>query len=132
MINRDAHIFVAVDTGDTSDIDIAKMTDVVNDIHAGDIETSTTLAIRPELVQMDKAVDATLSFGSAFLDFDNDRSVNWYVRTDRISESGVMGNPTIATAERGKQMWEVMIRNLVKFVESVKEKSLDDLYQKCY
>ena len=132
MINRDAHIFVCVDTGETSDIDISKMTDAANDIHAGDIETSTTLAVRPEMVQMDKAVDATLAFGSDFLNFDNDRSVNWYVRTNKISESGVMGDATKATAEKGHKMWEVMIRNLVRFVESVKAKSLDELYQKRY
>lgn len=132
MINRDAKIFVCVDTGETSDVDIAELTDTPNDIHAGDIETSTTLAIRPDMVQMDKAKDATLAFGSAFLDFDNSRSVNWYVRTNRISESGVMGDPTQATAEKGKKMWAVMIKNLVKFIDSIKEKSLDDLYQKRY
>jgi creatinine amidohydrolase len=132
MINRDAKIFVCVDTGETSDIDIYKLIDTPNDIHAGDIETSTTLAIRPGMVQMDKAVDATLSFGSDFLDFDNDRSVNWYVRTSKISENGVMGDPTKATAEKGQKIWDVMIKNLVKFIDSVKEKSLEDLYQKRY
>jgi creatinine amidohydrolase len=132
MINRDARIFVCVDTGETSDVDIATMIETANDIHAGDIETSTTLAVRPDLVQMDKAVDASLEFGSDFLNFDNERGVNWYVRTNKLSESGVMGDATQATAEKGKRMWKVMIHNLVKFVESVKEKSLDDLYQKRY
>jgi creatinine amidohydrolase len=132
MINRDAKIFVCVDTGETSDVDISKLTDTANDIHAGDIETSTTLAIRPEMVQMDKAVDATLDFGSDFLNFDNVRSVNWYVRTSKISETGVMGDATQATAEKGREMWAVMIKNLVNFVESVKSKSLEDLYQKRY
>lgn len=132
MINRDARIFVCVDTGETSDIDIAELTQTSNDIHAGDIETSTTLAIRPDMVQMDKAVDATLSFGSDFLNFDNERSINWYVRTNKISETGVMGDATKATAEKGEKMWNIMIRNLVRFVESVKGKSLDELYQKRY
>lgn len=132
MINRDARIFVCVDTGETSDIDIAAYTETSNDIHAGDIETSTTLSVRPHLVQMDKAVDASLEFGSDFLDFDNERSVNWYVRTDKLSQSGVMGDATKATAEKGDQIWKVMIHNLVKFVDSIKEKSLDELYQKRY
>lgn len=132
MINRDAKIFVCVDSGETSDVDIYRLTQASNDIHAGDIETSTTLAIRPELVQMDKAVNETLAFGSDYLDFDNDRGVNWYVRTSKISESGVMGDATKATPEKGQEIWDVMVKNLVSFVNSIKSKSLEDLYQKKY
>jgi len=132
MINRDAKIFVCVDTGETSDIDINRLNSTPNDIHAGEIETSTTLAVRPEMVQMDKAVNETMKFGSSFLDFDNDRSVSWYVRTNKISESGVMGDATKATAAKGDKMWEVMIAQLVKFIETVKSSKLEDLYQKKY
>lgn len=132
MINRDAKIFVCVDTGETSDIDVGNMIETPNDAHAGEIETSTSLALRPELVQMDKAVDATLSFGSNFLDFDDKRGVSWYVRTHKLSESGVMGNATKASAEKGKKLWQVMIKNMVEFVESIKNTPLEDLYQKRY
>jgi len=132
MINRDAKIFVCVDTGDTSDADIAKLAETPNDILAGEIETSTTLALRPEKVYMDKAVNQTLEFGSHFLDFDDDRSVSWYVRTSKISESGVMGDATIATAEKGKAMWEIMIKQLVKFTNFIKSTPLDELYQRSY
>lgn len=132
MINRDAGIFVCVDTGETSDVDLLRLTETPNDAHAGEIETSTSLALRPDMVQMDKAIDATLGFGSNFLDFDDDRSVSWYVRTSKISESGVMGDATKATAEKGREMWEVMIANMVRFVESIKNTPLEDLYQKRY
>lgn len=132
MINRDAHIFVCVDTGETSDIDLYDLIETPNDIHAGEIETSTSLAIRPDLVQMDKARDNTLSFGSKYLDYDSDRGVSWYVRTSKISESGVLGDPTKATAEKGAKMWELMIQHLVKFVESVKNTPLEELYQPRY
>jgi creatinine amidohydrolase len=129
MINRDARIFVCVDTGDTSDADIVKLATTPNDIHAGEVETSTTLALRPDAVQMDKAVNETMDFGSNFLNFDDDRSVSWYVRTSKISESGVMGDATLATAEKGRAMWEVMIRQLVKFVDFVKSTPLEEMYQ---
>lgn len=132
MINRDAKIFVCVDTGETSDVDLQNLIDTPNDAHAGEIETSTSLALRPEMVQMDKAENETLSFGSSFLDFDDERSVSWYVRTSKISESGIMGDATKATAEKGEKMWEVMIRNMVRFVESIKNTPLEDLYQKRY
>jgi len=132
MINRDAEIFVCVETGETSDIDINDLIDTPNDIHAGEIETSTALAIRPELVQMDKAVNETLRFGSKYLNYTSDRGVAWYVRTKKISKSGIMGDPTKASELKGKKIWEIMIAHLVKFVEEIKRSKLEDLYQKKY
>lgn len=132
MITRDTNIFVCVDTGETSDSVLFKLIDTPNDIHAGELETSTTMAIRPDMVQMDKAVDATLKFGSSYLDFDNDLSVSWYVHTHKISESGVMGDATKGTAEKGEKIWELMIHHMVRFVESIKNTPLKDLYQKRY
>ncbi|WP_222984971.1 creatininase family protein [Flagellimonas meishanensis] len=132
MINRDAKIFVCVDTGETSDVDLYKLTETPNDIHAGEIETSTSLAIRPDMVQMDKAVNETMKFGSKFLDYDYERGVSWYVDTLRISKSGVMGDATKATVEKGEQMWNLMVKNMARFVESIKNTPLEDLYQKRY
>jgi creatinine amidohydrolase/Fe(II)-dependent formamide hydrolase-like protein len=132
MINRDANIFVCVETGETSDEDLYKIIKTPNDIHAGEIETSTALAVRPHLVKMDKAKDSTLSFGSVYLDFSSSRGVSWYVRTKKITETGVMGNPTLASAKKGKKMWKIMIAHLVKFVEEIKSSDLEDLYQKRY
>jgi creatinine amidohydrolase len=130
MINRDAHIFVCVESGESSDPDLAKLIKTPNDIHAGEIETSMTLAIRPEYVRMEKAVDNTLTFGSNYMDFSSKRGVPWYVRTKKISRTGIMGNPTKATAAKGTQMWEIMITHLVRFVEEVKTSKLEDLYNK--
>lgn len=132
MINRDAKIFVCVDTGETSDVDVSQLISTPNDAHAGEIETSTTLALRPEMVYMDKAVNETLKFGSTYLDFDDRRSVAWYVRTSKISESGIMGDATKATPEKGKKIWDIMISQMVQFIETIKEAKLEDLYQKRY
>ncbi len=132
MINRDAHIFVCVDTGETSDIDIYGMVNTHNDIHAGEIETSTTLAVRPELVNMSKAINETVNFNNKYLDYSSDRGVNWYVRTHKISESGIIGNPLLATREKGEKIWELMIDHLTRFVEEIKSSDLNDLYQMRY
>ena len=132
MINRDAQIFVCVDTGETSDADIGRITQTPNDIHAGEVETSTALAIRPQLVHMDRAVDSTLKFSSRYLDFSTEHSVPWYVHTQKISETGVMGNPTLASAEKGARIWEIMIGHLVALVEELKGMTLEEVYQKRY
>ncbi len=131
-INRDAHIFVCVDSGETSDVDIYAMIDTPNDVHAGEIETSTSLATRPELVKMDKLKPFVPEFSSRYLDFTSKRGITWYAFTNKISASGVMGDPTKATAEKGKKMWDVMTRNLVEFVEELKQLTLDEIYQKRY
>ncbi|MCG6923799.1 MAG: creatininase family protein [Acidobacteria bacterium] len=131
-INREAHIFTCVDTGETSDLDVSEICDVKNDAHAGDIETSTSLAVRPELVRMDRAVKFVPEFSSSYLDFTSRRAVGWYARTARISPSGVLGDPTRATREKGERIWEVSVRRLVELVESLKRLSLDEIYQKRY
>ena len=129
-INRDAHIFTCVDSGETSDTDIEALAETDNDVHAGEIETSTSMAVRPELVQFDKALRSVPRFSSRYLDFSSKRSVEWYARTAKLSTSGVMGDATKATREKGVKMWEVMIRNLVEFVEQIKGMSLREIHQR--
>lgn len=132
MINRDAGIFVCVDTGETSDADLDQLHTTPNDIHAGEVETSTTLAIRPELVRMDLAKNTTLNFSNRYLNFSSKNHVPWYVHTEKISADGTMGDPTKATAAKGKKMWEIMIGHLVAFVESMKGMELEEMYQRRY
>jgi creatinine amidohydrolase/Fe(II)-dependent formamide hydrolase-like protein len=132
MINRDARIFVAVDSGETSDVDIYNMIETPNDVHAGEFETSTALAIRPELVKESMTRKSVPEFSSRYLNFTSKRGVSWYVYTKRISETGVLGDPTKADAEKGKKMWKIMIAHLVSFIEDLKIISLDELYQKRY
>ena len=130
MINRDARIFTCVDTGETSDADIAALIETPNDVHAGEFETSTALATRPDMVRMDKARKYVPRFSSKYLEFSSKRSVDWYTRTARLSKSGVMGDPTKASREKGERMWDIMIRNLVELVEHIKDMSLDEIYQR--
>jgi creatinine amidohydrolase/Fe(II)-dependent formamide hydrolase-like protein len=56
--------------------------------------------------------------------------VEWYARTAKLSASGVMGDPTKASREKGERMWEVMVRNLKEFVEELKGMSLSEIHQR--
>jgi creatinine amidohydrolase/Fe(II)-dependent formamide hydrolase-like protein len=132
MINRDAYIFTCVETGETSDADVHEMIGTPNDVHAGEIETSTTLAVRPELVKMGKAPRMIPRFSSRYLNFSSRRSVGWYAHTKKISRTGVMGDATRASAEKGERMWEVMTLRLVELIEDLKNLSLDEIYQRRY
>ncbi|MGD8292366.1 MAG: creatininase family protein [Desulfobacterales bacterium] len=132
MINRDSHIFVCVDTGETSDVDIYALVETPNDVHAGEIETSTALAVRPHLVKMDQAYREVPEFSSRYLDFTSKRGVLWYAYTRKISNSGVMGDPTKASAEKGKKIWEMMITHLVALVEDLKSMTLEEIHSRRY
>ena len=132
LINRDAHVFTCVDTGESSDADIAQMIETPNDVHAGEAETSTSLAIRPNLVRMSEARTFVPNFSSRFLNFSSKRSVGWYAHTRRLSPEGVLGDPSKATPEKGRKMWERMIQNLVELVEDLKSMTLSEIYQKRY
>ncbi|MFC1857114.1 creatininase family protein [Thermodesulfobacteriota bacterium] len=130
MINRDARIFVCVDSGETSDVDITTLAETPNDVHAGEIETSTCLAVRPHLVKMEAAVPAIPEFSSRYLNFTSKRSVTWYGYTRRISATGVMGDPTKASAQKGSKIWEIMIAHLVALVEDLKRLTLDEIHHR--
>ena len=132
MINRDAGIFTCVDTGETSDTDVDGMATTHNDVHAGEIETSTTLALRPEVVRTEEIAPAVPRFSSHYLDFSSKRGVGWYGHTLKISPTGVMGDPTRASAEKGRRMWDIIVANLVEMIEDIKELSLEDIHQRRY
>lgn len=86
--------------------------------HAGEYETAMMLHLRPDLVHMDRAVR---EMGQLKLDYFNwdypEPSVlSWQDWWSRMSESGVCGDPTVATAEFGKALFEQTVENFVRFV----------------
>ncbi|MCB9743481.1 MAG: creatininase family protein [Alphaproteobacteria bacterium] len=130
LINRDARIFTMVDSGESSDAEIGAILETGGDAHAGEYETSTALATRPHLVFSEHATTENPSFGSRYLDFDGDAAVGWYVRTAKISETGTLGDPTLASAEKGRRIWEITIRNMVELVEHLKCTPLEQLHRR--
>jgi creatinine amidohydrolase/Fe(II)-dependent formamide hydrolase-like protein len=129
MINRDTGIFVCVDSGETSDVDIAQLVTTENDVHAGEIETSTALAVRPEKVRMELAQSSIPTFSSQYLNFSSKRGISWFGSTRMISPSGVMGDPTRADAAKGERIWQIMVAHLVAFIEDLKDLTVSEIHQ---
>ncbi len=98
------------------EFDKVRETDVV--AHADEFETSLYLHVAPERVRMDLAVadddvrgkyvtsDSTYDFPVRFSDY-------W----SRWTSTGVHGDPTKATAEKGKLIFETTVAALVEFVD---------------
>ncbi|MEM3737621.1 MAG: creatininase family protein [Candidatus Bathyarchaeia archaeon] len=75
-------------------------------IHANEAETACVLAVRPDLVEMDKAVN------------EGDHLTFFEYRSDRYTKSGVIGvAATKATAKFGEEILEEAATELAKLVE---------------
>jgi creatinine amidohydrolase len=86
--------------------------------HAGEYETAMMLYLRPDLVQMDKAVREMGQLKRRFFNWDHPEpsALSWQDWWSRMSESGICGDPTVATAEFGQALFETTVRNLVQFI----------------
>ncbi|MBN1180604.1 MAG: creatininase family protein [Anaerolineae bacterium] len=86
--------------------------------HAGEYETAMMLHLRPDLVQMDKAVREEGQLTLPYFNWDHAAPsvLSWQDWWSRMSESGVCGDPTVATAEFGRALFETTVENMVRFV----------------
>ncbi len=82
-------------------------------IHADEIETSLLLALAPDCVNMDKAMSEYPGFPEGF----DARALPW----DTVSKSGVFGDPTKASAEKGRLLLEAVEARAVRLIESFKK-----------
>jgi creatinine amidohydrolase len=86
--------------------------------HAGEYETALMLHLRPDLVQMERAVREMGQLKLSYFNWDHPEPsvLSWQDWWSRMSESGVCGDPTVATAEFGRALFETTVENLVRFV----------------
>jgi creatinine amidohydrolase len=86
--------------------------------HAGEYETALMLHLRPDLVQMDKAVREMGQIKLAYFSWDHPEPsvLSWQDWWSRMSESGVCGDPTVATAAFGRALFGTTVDNFVRFV----------------
>jgi creatinine amidohydrolase len=88
--------------------------------HADEFETSLYLHLAPERVRMDKAV-AGNDVAGKYMSSD---STSPHVRLNdfwgRWTKVGVHGDPTAATAEKGKIIWEAVVSRLMEVVDELR------------
>ena len=82
--------------------------------HAGEMETSLMLAIRPDLVQTDK-----LRKDGRVPESTHAGSVSRFKMLHEVSECGVFGDATFGTAEKGERMLQVVVDCLVEVVSDI-------------
>lgn len=94
--------------------------------HAGEFETSLYLALRPDLVQMDKAADERSPLPPSFqtdllLGKPKEGSVaSLMPYWSTMSETGTRGDATKATAEKGEKFLQAGIEGLIELIREFK------------
>lgn len=88
-------------------------------IHAGDAETSVMLSLLPDKVNMDKAI-AEYPQGlpeSSLLSIEGALPFAWL--TSDLSKSGVLGDPTVATKEKGDRLLDSLAKGWIQVITDI-------------
>lgn len=87
--------------------------------HAGEFEAAMMLHVRPELVRMKSAVSVYPDTGSSYLTTDllGDSAVRTYHDVIDLSQTGTLGDPSLATPEAGSRFFAAVVGELASFVE---------------
>lgn len=93
--------------------------------HAAAEETSVNLALYPQIVSMNRAVDEEPHKHAVKAE-----GVSLPLGTVDETSSGVFGKSSTASAERGKIVFEAVVGELVKHVSVLKKAKIEDLVQK--
>ncbi len=100
--------------------DTRKLLDNPKGNHAGEKDTSIMMYLCPDMVQMDKAVVEYQSeidyefVGKGFM-------THYVTRRYKSTTHGVNGNPTKATAEKGKAILDSMVDDIVFFIDNFRQ-----------
>lgn len=98
-------------------------------IHGGDVETSLMLHFRPDLVEMDKAQNfvSNVSLAEkefAFLRQTGTHAFAWLAGD--LNHNGVVGNASIATAEKGRATAEYQADGFIALLKDIRKARLAD------
>jgi len=102
-------------------------------IHAGDIETSMTLALAPHLVDMAQAQNFASTSEDRFMAFPilgNGKSAKLAWQTQDYNPAGAVGNAAAATADKGRAVLDAAGRALAQLLCEVHQLPLSTLVDK--
>ncbi len=97
-------------------------------IHGGEIETSVMLALRPDLVDMDKAADfsslqQSLIDRNKYLRAYGPHAFGW--KMSDLNAQGVTGNAAAATPQKGRSLLDQAVNGLLQLIEEISTFDID-------
>lgn len=89
--------------------------------HACEMETSVMMYLYPHLVRENMIRNDGQQPDSKYMQFDmlHGSPVNTQYNFEELSDTGVFGDPTLASAEKGKRFFEATVQGIVEFVKDV-------------
>lgn len=93
--------------------------EALHGMHAGDGETSTILELAPDLVRMDRRVGEVPDVPEGFALPTMPQGVLFAWVTSDFSESGVVGDPSAASPEKGKRIVETAVQRLAEALTAI-------------
>ena len=119
-IKADTNAFVAIDSISLIPDFIEKSIETPYDAHAGEFETSTSLANREKFVVKERIQKPKIKFpNSKYTQIGLKSSgpkVLWNLRTKEVSDIGVIGDPTKASKKKGEAAWKLEIERFTDFL----------------
>lgn len=94
--------------------------------HAEEVEASQMLVARPELVHLEKSKANLPEINSKFIHLnyrENDGEILFRMspnRWDRVAHDGHIGDPTIATRQKGEIIMNACVDNICTFIKQIK------------
>ena len=94
--------------------------------HACTLETSFMMALKPKLVHMEKASKEkphkfAEESGYKYLKLTGSRGIEFSWLIDDVSDSGVIGDPTKATAELGQEVLESIVEKICEVLREIRK-----------
>lgn len=96
--------------------------------HGGEFETSLMLHIRPELAEFEDAPAEYLDepYDQALEDMMAGGPLTVYRSFEESSDSGAIGDPTLASAEKGKEIFDQLGDELTALLTAIHERNADE------
>ena len=82
--------------------------------HGGEGETSIVMAVRPDLVDLSKAVSQV---PEKVIKINEKAGIIWDIK--EVTDTGATGDPTKASAEKGKQMLDILVDLVAGAIEDM-------------
>jgi len=122
-IKAETEAFVAIDTVSLIPDFIEQFIETPYDAHAGEFETSTSLANRKNAVVKERIAKPQITLPkSKYTKIglkEAGPKVSWAFRTKEISSTGVIGDPTKASKEKGEKAWKLAIERLAELLKEL-------------
>jgi len=118
-LKKETGMLVVTDSFESFSPEAQELVESDNDVHAGEFETSLVLASREDMVDERMIPEKEYDFPDPKMEFDHEPVFNYTWNTHDLTKTGVIGDATKASKEKGEKLWKAGIDRLKRRLETV-------------